>query len=171
MLAGDAITLAGRSCRPSCADWSACTPYLPYGVHAKFMSVPSSSWLTSGKPPPVAYACGTVRYVRFGHDFSQESPLCLQPVMISGMSCVCAPRLGEVGRSGFRRHAWRRQGRKDDLPCKLPMGNSVQFVIGASPDIAAALCAAAMSAQLQCQVSCRGHACGSDLKARSVLQS
>jgi hypothetical protein len=61
VLAGDAITLAGRSCRPSCADWSACTPYLPYGVHAKFMSVPSSSWLTSGKPPPVAYACGTVR--------------------------------------------------------------------------------------------------------------
>ena len=99
VLAGDNITLAGRSCRPSCADWSACTPYLPYAVHAEFMSVPSSSWLTSGKPPPVAYACGTVRYVRFGHDFSQESPLCLQPVMISGMSCVCAPRLREVSRT------------------------------------------------------------------------
>jgi hypothetical protein len=34
------------------------------------------------------------------------------------------------------------------------MRNSVQFVIGASPDIAAALCAAAMSAQLQCLLSC-----------------
>ena len=75
VLAGDAITLAGRSCRPSCADWSACTPYLPYAVHAEFMSVPSSSWLTSGKPPPVAYACCTMRSVRSGHDFSQESPL------------------------------------------------------------------------------------------------
>ena len=75
MLAGDAITLAGRSCRPSCADWSACTLYLTYGVHGEFMSVPSSSWLTSGKPPPVAYACGTMRSLRSGHDFSQESPL------------------------------------------------------------------------------------------------
>ena len=63
MLAGDVIT--GRSCRPSCADWSACTPYLPYAVHAEFMSVPSSSWLMAGKPPPVAYACGTtIRSIR-----------------------------------------------------------------------------------------------------------
>ena len=65
VIAGDAITLAGRSCRPSCADLSACTPYLPYAVHAEFMSVPSSSWLTSGKPPPVTYACGTtIRAIR-----------------------------------------------------------------------------------------------------------
>ena len=73
MLAGDVIT--GRSCRPSCADWSACTLHLPSIVNAESMCVSSSSWMTSGKAPPVAYACGGMRSVRSSYDFSQESPL------------------------------------------------------------------------------------------------
>ena len=72
MLAGDVIT--GRSCRPSCADWSACTLHLPYVFNAESMCVSSSSWMTSAKPPPVAYACGSIRSLRSSHDFSQESP-------------------------------------------------------------------------------------------------
>jgi hypothetical protein len=75
VLAGDAITLAGRSCRPSCADWSACTLHLPSIVNAESTCVSSSSWMTSGRPPPVAYACGSMRSVRSSHDFSQELPL------------------------------------------------------------------------------------------------
>jgi hypothetical protein len=72
MLAGDVIT--GRSCRPSCADCSACTLHLPYALNAESMCASSSSCMTSGKPPPVAYACGSTRSVRSGQDFSQESP-------------------------------------------------------------------------------------------------
>ena len=56
------------------------------------MCVSSSSWLTSGKPPPVAYACDPCDPVTI----SAKNRLCLQPVMISGMSCVCA----ELGGSG-----------------------------------------------------------------------
>ncbi len=88
MLAGAAIT--GRSCRPGCADWSACTLHLPCVVHVHSMRVSSSSWLTSGKPPPVAYACGTMRSVRLGHDFRPESPLPTAGHDISGMICACA---------------------------------------------------------------------------------
>ena len=48
---------------------------LPYVVNAKSMCVSSSSWMTSGRPPPVAYTCGSMRSVRSSHDFSQELPL------------------------------------------------------------------------------------------------
>ena len=93
MLAGDVITR--RSCRPSWADWSACTLHLPYVVNAKSMCVSSSSWMTSGRPPPVAYSCGSCDPCD-PVTISAKNRLCLQPVMMSGMSCVCA----ELGGSG-----------------------------------------------------------------------
>ena len=112
MLAGDVITR--RSCRPSWADWSACTLHLPYVVNAKSMCVSSSSWMTSGRPPPVAYTCGSMRSVRSSHDFSQESPL---PAASHDVRYVlrvlCAWGLGEASRRPWRQCRATRGGGMD----------------------------------------------------------
>ena len=173
MLAGDTITLAGRSCRPSCADWSACAPYLPYGVHGEFMSVPSSSWLTSGKPPPVAYACDTYHAIRaIRVTISAKNRLCLQPVMISGMSCVCAELRGSGKLAGDRGGnaeprvavAWM-QGRSTlqatDVQPRRSLRSAHNRALQPRRHCSRAAAAAAAMQWLQCQVSWRGHACGS----------
>ena len=70
------------------AVWSACE------IHERTEQQLADGWKA---------AAGGIR-VRYHDPFdpvtiSAKNRLCLQPVMTSGMSCVCAPRLGEVSRT------------------------------------------------------------------------
>ena len=46
-------------CRPICADYSAHKLHVRCAIHRGCMHAAGSCWIAPGKPPPVAYVCGT----------------------------------------------------------------------------------------------------------------
>ena len=47
-------------CRPICADYSAHKLHVRCALHRGCMHAAGICWIAPGKPPPVAYACGTM---------------------------------------------------------------------------------------------------------------
>ena len=68
------------SCRPICANGSACKPHVRCATHPGCMCPAGSGWMTSGKPPAVACVCGTAVIVRIRSRLQHRmAPACSSP--------------------------------------------------------------------------------------------
>ncbi len=83
-------------CRPICADYSAHKLHVRYALRRGCMRATGICWIAPGKPPPVAYVCGTMLIVQSDRDYSPErAPLAARHGDLS-TPCVCAELGGRV---------------------------------------------------------------------------
>ena len=83
-------------CRPICADYSAQKLHVRCAIHRGCMRAAGICWIAPGKPPLVAYVCGTMLIVRSDRDYNPESaPLAARHDALSS-PCVCAELGGRV---------------------------------------------------------------------------
>ena len=77
-------------CRPICADYSAHKLHARCVLHRGCMRAAGICWIAPGKPPLVAYVCGTMLIVRSDRDKNPErAPLAARHDDLS-IPCVCA---------------------------------------------------------------------------------
>jgi hypothetical protein len=84
--------LEGRSglCRPVCADYSAHKLHVRCALHRGCMHAAGIRWIAPGKPPLLAYVCGTMLILRSDRDYNSERrPLAARHDALS-IPCVCA---------------------------------------------------------------------------------
>ena len=67
---GRSLSIRAQSglCRPICADYSAHKLHVRCAIHRGCMHAAGSCWIAPGKPPLVAYVCGTMLIVRSDRD-------------------------------------------------------------------------------------------------------
>ena len=83
-------------CRPICADYSAHKLHVRCAIHRGCVRAAGICWIAPGKPPLVAYVCGTMLIVRSDRDKNPErAPLAARHDAMS-YPCVCAELGGRV---------------------------------------------------------------------------
>ena len=83
-------------CRPICAVYSAHKLHARCDIHRGCMRAAGICWIAPGKPPLVAYVCGTMLIVRSDRDKNPErAPLAARHDAMS-YPCVCAELGGQV---------------------------------------------------------------------------
>ena len=83
-------------CRPICADYSAHKLHVRGALHRGCVRAASICWIAPGKPPLVAYVCGTMLILRSDRDYNSERrPLAARHDALS-TPCVCAELGGRV---------------------------------------------------------------------------
>ena len=78
-------------CRPICADYSAHKLHARCAIHAAGIC-----WIAPGKPPLVAYVCGTMLIVRIDRDCNSEGPPLAARHTALSTPCACAELGGRV---------------------------------------------------------------------------
>jgi hypothetical protein len=96
----DARALATRAqsglCLPICADYSAHKLHVRCALHRGCMRAAGICWIAPGKPPLVAYVCGTMLILRSDRDYNSERrPLAARHDALSN-PWVCAELGGRV---------------------------------------------------------------------------
>ena len=77
-------------CRPICADYSAHKLHAHCALHRGCMRAAGICWIAPGKPPLVAYVCGTMLIVRSDRDYNPERAILAARHDALSYPCVCA---------------------------------------------------------------------------------
>jgi hypothetical protein len=91
-------------CRPICADYSAHKLHAHCAIHRGCMRAAGIRWIAPGKPPLVAYVCGTMLIVRSDRDNNSERPPLAARHDALKTPCVCAERGVGIAAGRPRQH-------------------------------------------------------------------